>query len=112
MWATNGAVTRHKADGTESKVLFSYGGNDDLNVLMRGDYYTAENRKDTFINMLIYQDKIYVSLAKNAHVTGTDANQYSAIYAMNLDGTGWIEVVKNKKDMQMDTWCIWNDRLP
>ncbi len=119
LWDVNCAVARHKADGTENKVLFSYGGHDDLNTLRKDDYYKPDNVKDQFVNMLIYQDKIYVSVAKNNYVGGSNSKQYSAIYTMNLDGTGWTELIKTSPEKTVGSgsgpktknWCIWNDRI-
>lgn len=119
LWEVNGAITRHKADGSENIVLFSYGGIDDLNLLRRGDYYTAENMKDAFVNMIIYQDKIYVSVQKNSFSSERNAKQHAAIYSMGLDGKGWTEVVKTSNEVEQNSgatsqtrvWCIWNDRI-
>lgn len=119
LWETNGAIVRHKADGTENKMLFSYGGINDLNTLQRNDYLSDETMRDSFTNMLIYQDKIYVSVAKDKYVRDKDVPHYAAIYTMNLDGTGWEQLVKTESSTNSiygsgpstDTWCIWNDRL-
>lgn len=117
----NGAITRHKADGSESKVLFSLYGHSDLNTL--GGYNGLNGlMKDTLVNMAIYNGKIYVSVGKNFYIGGKGANQYAAIYSLNLDGTGWTEVVRTTEPESSESglsnagprttnWCIYKDKF-